>query len=65
MRAWRYSIFNEVDIVDCVTESKSPWFITGNYGFVLANPKLYQKPIPYKGMLGFFEVPDEVVKDER
>ena len=48
------AIIGEVDIVDCVTESKSPWFV-GPYGFVLAHPVLYKKPIPCKGKLGFFE----------
>jgi hypothetical protein len=49
------ALIGEVDIIDCVTESKSPWFV-GKYGFVLANPKLYDEPIPYRGQLGFFEV---------
>jgi len=49
------AIIGEVDITGCVTESKSPWFV-GKYGFVLANPLLYDKPIPYCGQLGFFEV---------
>jgi hypothetical protein len=49
----RQVILGEVDIVDCVTESKSPWF-TGPYGWVLANPVLYDKPIPCKGKQGFF-----------
>lgn len=48
-------IIGEVDITDCVDKSDSPWFV-GKYGFVLAKPKLYDKPIPYKGQLGFFEV---------
>jgi hypothetical protein len=48
------AIIGEVDIIDCVTESKSPWFV-GPYGFTLANPVLYDKPIPCRGMLGFFE----------
>lgn len=48
------AIIGEVDIVACVTQSESPWF-TGPYGFVLANPVLYEKPIPCKGRLGFFE----------
>ena len=47
------AIIGEVDIIDCVTESKSPWFV-GKYGFVLANPVLYDKPIPCRGMVGFF-----------
>jgi hypothetical protein len=48
-------IIGEVDIAGCVTESDSPWF-TGKYGFTLANPVLYEKPISYRGQLGFFEV---------
>jgi len=50
----RGAIIGEVDILDCVTESKSPWFV-GQYGFTLANPKTYEHPIPCKGKLGFFE----------
>ncbi len=38
----------------CVIESKSPWFV-GKYGFMLANPILYDKPIPCRGQLGFFK----------
>jgi len=49
------AIIGEVDIVDCVTQSTSPWFI-GPYGFVLANPRAYDVPIPYRGQLGFFNV---------
>ncbi len=49
------AIIGEVDIVACVTESKSLWF-TGRYGFVLANPVRYEKPIRARGSLGFFEV---------
>ena len=49
------AIIGEVDIIDCVAKSNSPWFV-GKYGFVLANPVLYEKPIPYRGALGFFEV---------
>jgi len=53
------AIIGEVDIVDCVTASDSPWFV-GPYGFVLANPELYDKLMPCKGKLGFFE-PDTVI----
>jgi len=52
-------IIGEVDIVDCVTEHTSPWF-DGLYGFVLANPVMYEKPIPCKGQLGFFKVEPEM-----
>ncbi len=46
-------IVGEAEIVDCVTGSKSPWFV-GGYGLVLKN----QRTLPFepcKGALGFFE----------
>ena len=65
-RLWQYrtsnptqfgAIVGEVDIVDCVTESTSPWFENvGAYGFVLRNPRAYAVPIPMRGMLGLFDV---------
>lgn len=61
----RGTLIGEVDIVDCVTQSGSPWF-EGPYGFVLANPKAYDKPIPCKGKLGFFEpenIPEIMTKE--
>lgn len=51
-------IVGVVDMVDCVTESDSPWFF-GRYGFVLKNPRPIQA-VPWKGRLGLFDVPDEV-----
>ena len=50
----RGAIIGEVDIVGCVTDTDNPWFV-GPYGFVLANPKAYEVPIPYRGRLGFFD----------
>jgi len=41
--------------MDCVTSSRSKWFF-GPYGFVLKNPVEFEKPIPFKGKLGLFEV---------
>lgn len=52
-------LIGEVDIVDCVRSSTSPWY-EGNYGFVLANALWYATPIPCKGQLGFFEPPADV-----
>jgi len=61
VRAAGGCIVGMVDVVDCVTQSKSPWFV-GAYGFVLRNPIALPKPIPFKGALGFFDVPDGVVR---
>jgi hypothetical protein len=52
-------LVGKVDIVECYSDSDSPWFF-GKYGFQLANPVAFPHPIPYKGMLGFFEVPDSI-----
>lgn len=57
----RGGIVGSVEIVDCVEKSTSPWFF-GRYGFVLRNPK----PLPFtpwKGQLGFFDVPDSILND--
>ncbi|MDP2728980.1 MAG: ASCH domain-containing protein [Dehalococcoidales bacterium] len=51
----RGAIIGEVDIIDCVKKSDSPWFV-GKFGLVLSNPVLYPVPIPCKGKLRFFEV---------
>ena len=48
----RGGIIGECEVIDCVTESDSPWFF-GPCGFVLKNAK----PRPFqtcKGALGFF-----------
>lgn len=50
----RGGIVGSVEIVDCVTESESPWFV-GPYGFVLKNAK----PLPFmrcRGKLGFYRL---------
>lgn len=53
----RGCLFGGVTITDCVEDHPSPWFF-GRYGFVLSDPKPLAKPIPYKGRLGFFAVPE-------
>lgn len=58
----RGAIIGEVTIVDCKfrfgeenANLYSKWAEAGLYGFVLANPILYEEPIPCRGALGFFE----------
>jgi len=53
----RGGIIGQVDIVDCVRASNSPWYM-GAVGFVLRDAK----PLPFrplKGALGFFNVPEQ------
>ena len=55
----RGGVVGSVEIIDCVTESESPWFC-GDYGFVLMRPKVLPFA-EFKGMLGLFNVPREVL----
>lgn len=56
----RGGIIGSVEIVDCVSSSSSPWFF-GRHGFVLRDPSPMPF-IPFKGALGFFDVPDDLLK---
>jgi hypothetical protein len=51
----RGGIVGTVNIIDCVKESNSPWFF-GKYGFRLTDPEQFPF-LPWKGQLGFFEIP--------
>lgn len=55
----RGGIVGSVELVDSVDHSTSPWYM-GQKAFVLRDPK----PLPFtpfKGRLGFFDVPEELV----
>lgn len=49
----RGGIVGTVDIVDCVSQSDSPWFF-GRYGFCLTNARPVEF-IPLSGALGVFD----------
>ncbi|ROM84163.1 hypothetical protein BK655_12505 [Pseudomonas brassicacearum] len=52
-------IVGSVDLVDSLDTSDSPWYM-GEKAFVLRDPE----PLPftpYKGQLGFFDIPNELV----
>lgn len=63
MRKFQYTEADHVDIGSQQKEltlladdtCRSKWFF-GKFGFVVKDGVLYDKPIPYKGQLGFFEV---------
>jgi len=52
----RGGIIGIAEIVDCVSQSESPWFM-GEFGFVMRNARLLPFT-PMRGMLGFFNAPD-------
>ena len=55
----RGAIIGTVEIVDCVQDSDSPWFM-GKYGFTLARPRRLREPIPCKGALSFWNIPQDI-----
>ena len=52
-------IIGKANIVDCVTESDSPWYEKGKKGWVLKDQKPI-KFIPYRGQQGLFKYHSEV-----
>jgi hypothetical protein len=58
-KTWKEgAILGEVDIIDCVVDSWSPWAVRDgrHWHWLLANPVRYDRPIPYRGSRKFFEV---------
>lgn len=55
----RGAIIGKATLIDCVEDHDSPYFV-GPYGHVFTNAKRCE-PFPYKGQLGYFNVPDDVV----
>ena len=58
LRAAGGCIVGTVEIYGCVRCHSSAFFV-GEYGFLLRDPVALAKPIPFKGALGFFDVPDD------
>lgn len=57
----RGGIVGSAVIRDCVQASASKWFF-GDYGFVLQGVKPIPF-IPYRGERGWFDIPDDVVRE--
>ena len=55
------AIIGKVTMTDIVITHPSPFFF-GPYGHVYADPIEFKTPIPFKGKLKFFDVPDELLK---
>jgi hypothetical protein len=51
-------------IVDCVSESTSPWF-NGPFGFVLDEQRRSPLFVPWRGQLGFFDIPASALDSMR
>lgn len=57
------AIIGTADLVDVVTSSNSPWFVTGQYGLVLANIQPID-PIPWRGQRRLFQVREQIVSGQ-
>jgi hypothetical protein len=57
LRAELGGIVGQAEMVGCVTESKSQWFV-GDYGFLMRNALVLPFQ-PMKGALGFFDAEKE------
>jgi hypothetical protein len=51
-----------VDMVDCVTESDSPWFSDDGFGFVFRNPVAIRNPIIFVANTGIRPIPKELLR---
>jgi hypothetical protein len=47
----------------CTTEVSSRWHNDGCWGFCLRDPVLFESPVPWRGQLGFFDVPNASVPE--
>ena len=56
----RGGIIGSVELVDCLEDSSSPWYM-GEKGYLLRDPRPLPF-VPHKGQLGFFDVPDSLVQ---
>lgn len=52
-------IVGKVNMIDCVKEHPSPWFV-GKWGCVFAEPSTIDH-IPYRGQQGWFNIPASVI----
>ncbi len=57
------AIVGLANLVDIVTESKNPWFLYGQYGWVLEGARAIE-PVPWKGRQGLFEIPASLLGEQ-
>ncbi|MBN1532158.1 MAG: ASCH domain-containing protein [Spirochaetes bacterium] len=50
------ALVGTVEVTDVTKKVRSQWHIPGQYGWYLRHPKRFEKPIPWRGEKGLFEV---------
>ncbi|HVA07644.1 MAG TPA: hypothetical protein VNG12_12975 [Acidimicrobiales bacterium] len=51
-------LLGTVEMIECFEHYPSSWAVRGMSHWVLADPRPFRQPIPWRGQQGFFEVPD-------
>lgn len=54
------AIIGEVEIIDCVEDSKSIWAEPGCFHWILSNAIMYELPVPCAGKLSFWDPPSDL-----
>jgi hypothetical protein len=49
------AVIGSVDVVDCVSDSDSPWALSDRYHWILANPRRLKRPVRATGKLGLWD----------
>lgn len=58
-------ILGMVDVIGCDSKlTGNDYEADGQWHWRLANPRGFAEPIPYRGQLGLFDVPDAIVADQ-
>jgi hypothetical protein len=56
------AVLGKVDMVDCKTaDNIDDPFASGPFCFLLANPVMFERPIPWRGSLGLIEPSSELI----
>lgn len=63
MMPMQAGILGVCELVTCTSEISSKWHERGYTGLYLMNPQRFAQPIPFKGDLYIFDVPDELVHE--
>ncbi len=58
-------LVGSVEIVDCIRNSKSRWAERRQWHWVLRNPRVLTRPIPFKGKLRIMRVPGRLLAKAR
>jgi len=56
------ALVGRVNLAGWCRDHSSPWAEAGMWHWILANPVQFRTPEPWKGQLGLFNVPDDLIR---